>query len=92
MDLPPYRMPTVKGLLVHMWGRSWMYLRKAGTVILGVSVIMWALAAFPRMSAEELDSKYATETQAAQTAFDNGLALVRIVCHHSAHQFQPELF
>ena len=74
MDLPPYRMPTIKGLAVHMWGRSWMYLRKAGTVILGVSVIMWALAAFPRMSSAELDEKYATQTQTAQTAFTASLS------------------
>jgi len=73
MDLPPYRMPTVKGLLVHMWERSWMYLRKAGTVILGVSVIMWALAAFPRVSADELDAKYADQSQAAQTTFTANL-------------------
>ena len=69
MDLPPYRMPTLRGLAVHMWERSWMYLRKAGTVILGVSVIMWALAAFPRVSADELDAKYAEDTQAARAEF-----------------------
>jgi len=33
MELPPYRMPTARGLAVHMWERSWMYVRKAGTVI-----------------------------------------------------------
>ncbi|MBT3201609.1 MAG: ferrous iron transport protein B [Phycisphaerales bacterium] len=76
MDLPPYRMPTVRGLAVHMWGRSWIYLRKAGTVILGVSVIMWALAAFPRISSSELEAKYAEKTQAAQTAFTASLASV----------------
>ena len=74
MDLPPYRMPTVKGLAIHMWSRSWTYLRKAGTVILGVSIIMWALAAFPRVSSEELDAKYAVQTDAANEAFVATLA------------------
>ncbi|MHC4674068.1 MAG: ferrous iron transport protein B [Planctomycetota bacterium] len=48
MELPPYRLPTVKGLIIHMWDRSWLYLKKAGTIILGLSIIMWALTSFPR--------------------------------------------
>jgi ferrous iron transport protein B len=47
MELPPYRMPTLRGLLVHMWERTWMYVRKAGTVILVASVIVWALLTHP---------------------------------------------
>ena len=52
MELPPYRMPTLRGLLLHMWERAWLFLRKAGTIILGVSVLMWALSVWPRPSAE----------------------------------------
>ncbi len=48
MELPPYRMPTIKGLLVHMWERSWQYVKKAGTIILLVTIIMWAMSTFPR--------------------------------------------
>ncbi|MCP4376807.1 MAG: ferrous iron transport protein B, partial [bacterium] len=73
MELPPYRVPTVKGLLVHMWERSWMYLKKAGTVILAISIIMWALAAFPRISADELDAKYTDQNHAAQAMFNERL-------------------
>jgi ferrous iron transport protein B len=51
MELPPYRMPTVNALLRHTWQRAWMYVRKAGTMILGASIILWALAAFPRTDA-----------------------------------------
>ncbi len=47
MELPPYRMPTIKGVLIHTWERGWMYLKKAGTVILAVSIIMWAAMTFP---------------------------------------------
>ena len=47
MELPPYRVPTIKGTLIHMWERAWQYVRKAGTVILTASVIMWALLSFP---------------------------------------------
>ncbi len=53
MELPPYRMPTVKGLAIHMWQRGWMYLRKAGTVILTISVILWALTSYPKLPAKQ---------------------------------------
>ena len=54
MDLPPYRMPTAKGVLIHTWTRGSMYLRKAGTVILGVSILLWALSSFPKPPEERL--------------------------------------
>jgi ferrous iron transport protein B len=47
IELPPYRMPTLRAIVIHMWERSWMYVRKAGTLILGVSVVMWVLASYP---------------------------------------------
>jgi ferrous iron transport protein B len=50
MELPPYRMPTGKAMVVHTWQRAWLYLRKAGTVILGASIIMWAAAHYPKLS------------------------------------------
>ncbi len=49
MELPPYRMPTFQGLLIHMWQRSWLYLKKAGTVILAISIILWALTSYPKL-------------------------------------------
>ncbi len=47
MELPPYRAPTFKGLVIHTWERTWQYVKKAGTMILGVSVLMWAAMSFP---------------------------------------------
>lgn len=49
MELPPYRMPTLRGMMIHMWERAGLYLKKAGAVILGISVILWALTSFPKM-------------------------------------------
>jgi ferrous iron transport protein B len=51
MELPPYRLPTAKGLLIHMWERARIYLKKMGGVILVASVILWFLGAFPRDAA-----------------------------------------
>ncbi|OPZ09147.1 MAG: Ferrous iron transport protein B [candidate division BRC1 bacterium ADurb.BinA364] len=50
MELPPYRLPTARGLALHAWTRGWMYIRKAGTVILAFSIALWALSAFPRQT------------------------------------------
>jgi len=47
MELPPYRVPTLKGTFIHMWERGSAFVRKAGTIILGVVVLVWALATFP---------------------------------------------
>jgi len=48
MELPPYRMPTLKGVLWHVWEKTWSYARKAGTIILAVSVLMWLITSYPK--------------------------------------------
>ena len=48
IELPPYRLPRIGGVLRMMWGKSSMFLREAGTVILVCSIALWALLAFPR--------------------------------------------
>lgn len=47
MELPPYRIPTFTGLFSHVWFRVRHYLRKAGTVILAFSVLLWLASSFP---------------------------------------------
>ena len=47
MELPPYRVPTIKGLLIHMWERGAVYLKKAGTIIFAGCVLVWFLSNFP---------------------------------------------
>ncbi len=53
LELPPYRLPTFKGLLIHTWERTWQYIQKAGTMILAFSVLFWALMAFPGLPEAE---------------------------------------
>lgn len=50
MELPPYRIPTLRNTLIHMWEKSVHYLQKMGTVILLASIIIWMLNYFPRSS------------------------------------------
>jgi ferrous iron transport protein B len=47
MELPPYRVPTLKGIWFHMWERTSAFVRKAWTIILATSVIIWVLSAVP---------------------------------------------
>ena len=48
MELPPYRLPGLKDVGLHMFERAWIFLRRAGTVILGISIILWFLSAYPK--------------------------------------------
>ncbi|MBI2929416.1 MAG: ferrous iron transport protein B [Verrucomicrobia bacterium] len=54
MELPPYKRPVLKVVLRHMWDRSKLFLRRAGTVILGISIVLWFLATYPRDRTQEL--------------------------------------
>ncbi|MFT6715819.1 MAG: ferrous iron transport protein B [Saprospiraceae bacterium] len=48
MELPPYRVPTFKSTMIHMWEKGFQYLKKMGGVILFASIVIWALGYFPR--------------------------------------------
>ena len=48
MELPPYKQPVPKVVLRHMWDRSKLFLKRAGTVILGINIVLWFLATYPR--------------------------------------------
>ncbi len=54
LELPPYRMPTLKGLLIHTWERTWMYIKKAASVILSVALVLWAMMTFPGLPDREV--------------------------------------
>jgi ferrous iron transport protein B len=56
MELPPYRLPTLRGLMIHTWERTWQYAKKAGTVILGISVLLWAAMTFPRLPDAQMET------------------------------------
>ena len=53
MELPPYRLPTVRGMIIHTWERTWQYIKKAGTVILALSILLWAAMTFPGLSEKD---------------------------------------
>src|SRR6185436_9158554 len=61
MELPPYRRPLARIVLRHMWDRSRIFLRRAGTVILGISILLWFLASYPRNS--QVENSYQAQRQ-----------------------------
>ncbi|MGN0231509.1 MAG: ferrous iron transport protein B, partial [Muribaculaceae bacterium] len=66
MELPPYRIPTLRNSLRHMWGKGYQYLQKMGGVILVASIIVWALNYFPRdlnVSDEQMTEQQVIEHQ-----------------------------
>lgn len=64
MELPLYRMPTLRNTTIHMWNKAGQYLKKMGTIILFASVLIWALGYFPvrtdaeQTSVEHLEHSY----------------------------------
>ncbi len=66
MELPPYRLPTFRGLVIHTWERTWQYIKKAGTIIVAISILIWACMTFPKPSAQELQT-FETRTAAITT-------------------------
>jgi ferrous iron transport protein B len=72
MELPPYRLPTLRAVFQKMGERAWIYLRKAGTVILGISILMWFITAYPKKSAYDVDAQVAAgEVALSEAALEN---------------------
>ena len=76
MELPPYRIPTFRGLALHTWERTWQYIKKAGTVILGVAVILWAMMTFPSLP-ENRQKVFDQRLDKATAAFMASALLIR---------------
>lgn len=74
MELPPYRIPTLRGVIIHMWERGVLFLRKAGTVIFGVCLFMWFLTSFPWNPPYSKD--YEALIQEAQKSFQLEVAAI----------------
>ena len=70
MELPPYRLPTLNGILIHTWERVWSYIRKAGTVILAVSILLWAAMTFPGLP-EDAMNKFEADRHAVAASVQN---------------------
>ncbi len=76
LELPPYRIPTFKGLMIHTWERIWQYIRKAGTVIVAISVVLWALMTYPGLPEPEKARFEAARQTVMETLSEEDRALL----------------
>ncbi len=80
MELPPYKRPLLRVVVRHMWDRSKLFLRRAGTVILGINILLWFLATYPHSAANDtaLGARRAQlKTQIAQAASPQKVSALR---------------
>jgi ferrous iron transport protein B len=63
MELPPYKLPSLRSVLYQMWERASSFLKRAGTIILGASILLWFLASYPKLEhatrAQQLNYSFA---------------------------------
>ena len=71
LELPPYKRPVPKVILRHMWDRSKMFIKRAGTVILGINILLWFLATYPK--SPEINAKFEAGRNIAAAAVLPGL-------------------
>ena len=71
MELPPYRVPTVKSIFMHMWERAVIYLRKIGGVILIASIVIWVLSSYPKP--KQYTQDFDTQIETIQTQLRGGV-------------------
>jgi ferrous iron transport protein B len=71
MELPPYKRPLLRIVLRHMWDRAWLFLKRAGTVILAINIVLWGLASYP--GSKKVEQEFAAKRQALEQSFTSGL-------------------
>lgn len=71
MELPKYQLPRIKDMIIGLWQRSWIFLRRAGTIIFTVTVVLWVMLNFPqaRPGESQVDASIAGKVA-------NGLAVI----------------
>ncbi|MFK5927514.1 MAG: ferrous iron transport protein B [Desulfuromusa sp.] len=90
MELPPYRLPTLRGIYIHTWERTWQYIKKAGTVILAVSILLWAAMTFPRLPEPQV-KQFETERTVVMNTILNTTAREQALLEINNHEGQTAL-
>ena len=71
MEMPAYHMPTVFGVLHNAMRRSWLYMKKAGTIILAINILLWAMMYFPRQDTAPFDGQREAAIETAYVSLGN---------------------
>lgn len=82
MELPPYRLPTGKSVLIHMWHKAEHYIVKMGTVVLFFSILLWFAGEYPKngevLSSYEAKVEMVQQSSLEQSAKDDSLAVLEV--------------
>ena len=80
LELPPFKIPAWRVVLFRMYDRSWAFLRRAGTIILATTILVWALSYYPTQPhlTEEFDTRRATATEEERAQLDIAEAGARL--------------
>ena len=89
MELPPYRIPTLWGVIHHMWQRTLEYVKKAGTIILYISIVIWLASQYPKKNTFEIDKQLQTMTQEQQQ--EQGITQEIIEYHRAQESLEYSL-
>ncbi len=87
MELPPYRVPMLKSLVIHMWDRAKMFLKKMGGIILIGSVIIWFLSSFPKNI--DYSKDYIKQIEAEKQTYEKTISMAdedRLLQHKNEHE------
>jgi ferrous iron transport protein B len=88
MELPPYRLPNVRTIFQNMLTRAWLFVKRAGTVILTISIILWALMYFPRTNQQSAVSGQPAEVSSEQ-AITEGEQIKHSFAGQLGHAIEP---
>lgn len=91
MELPPYRVPNFKTILQLMLQRAGLFLKRAGTVILAISIILWALVTFPRTDVKTNNQTQTSEAQTANAELEKGEQLRNSFAGKAGHFIEPAI-
>lgn len=90
MELPPYRLPNFRNISTNMFLQAWEFLKRAGTVILAISIILWALTTFPRTVQEPNSIKAETlESSISEVESPESIALKNSYAGQIGHFIEP---
>ncbi|NQY67551.1 MAG: ferrous iron transport protein B, partial [Flavobacteriales bacterium] len=88
MELPPYRMPSFKGLLKHMWWKSSQYLRKITGVVMIASILVWALGYYPRNIEFSQDYESQIELLSSQDRIENDVEINKLILQKESERYE----
>jgi len=87
MELPVYHIPTLRGVMTDTWNRTYMYIKKAATIILAINVVLWAMIYYPRTDTTLFDA----QREAANKTLLSAVATTTFASQFSEEEIESTL-